>query len=168
MSWWQHISLIAIQSIHAPHHLLYMFHRVLPRKKKKHDTMTTWRVNQPPQKKSNKMSSKYFGVVVSASFLHCTRPMEPSWVFQNGHCFKLIAPKPSNQGPSVIGVEPHPRWPISCHGVGTRISMNKYHGVCWFYSKRRFQWIEAYMNLRVSWVSTAFGVKTKGFHTVCW
>lgn len=94
--------------------------------------------------------------------------MEPSWVSKMDIAPNWLPPKPSNQGPSVIGVEPPRRWPISCHGVGTMIWIKPYHGVCGFCGKRRLQQIEAYMNLWVSWVSTAFWVKTKGYHIVCW
>ena len=94
--------------------------------------------------------------------------MEPSWVSKMDIAPNWLPPKPSNQGPSVIGVEPPRRWPISCHGVGTMIWIKPYHGVCGFCGKRRLQQIEAYMNLWVSWVSTAFWLKTKGYHIVCW
>ena len=133
MSWWQHISLFPIQPIHdATPLIIHAPLRATPEK------MTTWRVNQTLPK-SNKMLSKYIGVVVSASFLQFCKadgsPPGPPGFSKMDMAPSWSPPKPSNQGPSVIGVEPPPRWPISCHGV--------YHGVYGLCGKRRLQHMEA-------------------------
>ena len=135
MSWWQHISLITIQSIHAPHHLLYMFHRVLPRKKKKHTTPWRHDVLTNPRPKNNKMSSLF------SSFYKADGALLG---FKNGHCSKLIAPQ-AKQPRSFSN------WGRASSTMAYQLSWRRnddlikpYDGVCGFCGKRRLQQIEAY------------------------